>query len=257
MPFDQLNRREFITLMGGAVAAWPLAARAQQPAMPVVGFLSNISPSPIARPLAAFREGLKQAGYIESQNVAIEYRWAEGRNYRLPELAADLAQRQVAVIVATGGGASALAAKAATTTIPIVFSAATDPVQLGLVTSLNRPGGNATGVFVLTNALEPKRLGLLHEMVPAATIALLVNPQTPGAETQLSDAQSAAHTLSSEIVVLKASTEHDLDTAFARLAALPAKALLTIPVAKNSLSWLPATPFLPFMSFATTPLPAV
>jgi putative ABC transport system substrate-binding protein len=166
--------------------------------MPVIGFLSNISPDPIAGPIAAFRQGLKEAGYVEAQNVAIEYRWAEGRNDRLPELAADLIQRQVAVIVATGGGASALAAKAATTTIPTVFSAATDPVQLGLVASLNRPGGNATGVFVLTNALEPKRLGLLHEMVPAATIALLVNPQTPGAEAQLPDAQSAAHTLSSE-----------------------------------------------------------
>jgi putative tryptophan/tyrosine transport system substrate-binding protein len=223
-----LERREFIVFVGGAgllLAAKSLRARAQQ-AMPVIGFLSNISPDPIARPLAAFRQGLKEAGYVEAQNVAIEYHWAEGRNDRLPELAADLVQRQVAVIVATGGGASALAAKAATTTIPIVFSAATDPVQLGLVASLNRPGSNATGVFVLTNALEPKRLGLLHEMVPAATIALLVNPQTPGAEAQLSDAQSAAHTLSSEIVVLKASTEHDLDIAFARLAALPAKALL-------------------------------
>jgi ABC-type uncharacterized transport system substrate-binding protein len=221
-----MRRREFITLLRGAAVVWPLAARAQQPAMPVIGFLSSISPGPITRPLAAFREGLKEAGYIETQNLAIEYRWAESRNDRLPAMAADLVQRQVAVIVATGGGASALAAKAATASIPIVFSAAADPVQLGLVASLNRPGSNVTGVFVLTNALEPKRLGLLHEMVPAATIVLLVNPQTPGAETQLSDAQSAAHTLGSEIIVLKASSEHDLDTAFARLAALPAKALL-------------------------------
>jgi putative ABC transport system substrate-binding protein len=220
-----IGRREFITMVGGAAATWPLAAHAQQP-MPVIGFLSNVSLGPIARPIAAFRQGLKESGYIEAQNVAIEYRWAEGRNDRLPELARDLVQRQVAVIVATGGRASALAAKAATTRTPIVFSAATDPVQLGLVASLNRPGGNATGVFILTNALEAKRLGLLHEMVPSGTIALLVNPQTPGAQTQLSEAQSAARTLSRQTVVLKASNDHDLDTAFAALAELPDRALL-------------------------------
>ena len=222
-----MKRREFIALLGGA-SAWPLTAgaQAQQPAMPLIGFLSNISPDPIARPLAAFREGLKDTGYTEARNVAIEYRWAEGRNDRLPELANDLLEHRVAVIVATGGGASAIAAKAATTKVPIVFSAATDPVQLGLVASFSRPSGNATGVFVLTNALEAKRLGLLHEMIPSATIALLVNPQTPGAETQLSEAQSAAHTLSRQTIVLKASSEHDLDRAFATLAELPAKALL-------------------------------
>jgi putative tryptophan/tyrosine transport system substrate-binding protein len=220
-----MRRRAFMTLLGGAAVAWPLGARAQQP-VPVIGFLSNISPGPIARPIAAFQQGLKEAGYVEAQNVAIEYRWAEGHNDRLPELAADLVQRQVAVIVATGGGVSALAAKAATTNIPIVFSAATDPVQLGLVASLNRPGANATGVFVLTNSLEAKRLGILHEMVPSATIALLVNPQAPGAETQLSEAESAARTLSRQTVVLKASSENDLHSAFAKLAELPAKALL-------------------------------
>jgi putative tryptophan/tyrosine transport system substrate-binding protein len=221
-----MKRRAFITLLGGATAAWPLAARAQQPAMPVIGFLSNISPDPIARPMAAFRDGLKGAGYIEIQNVAIEYRWAEGRNDRLPELARDLVRRQVAVIVATGGGTSALAAKAATTQIPIVFSAATDPMQLGLVASLNRPGGNATGVFILTNDLEAKRLGLLQELVPSGIIAVLVNPQTPGANAQLSEVHSAAHALSRPAVFLNASSEHELTTAFAAASEMGAKALL-------------------------------
>jgi putative ABC transport system substrate-binding protein len=222
-----MRRREFITLLGGAAASWPLAVRAQQPAMPVVGFLSNISPDPITRPLAAFRQGLKDVGYTEARNVAIEYRWAEGRNDRLSELAADLVRRPVAVIVATGGGVSALAAKAATGTIPIVFSTATDPVQLGLVATLNRPGGNATGVFVLANSLEAKRLGLLREMVPqAATIAMLVNPQAPGAESQLMEAQAAALTLARQIVVVKASSEPDLDAAFATLSQVRAEALL-------------------------------
>jgi putative tryptophan/tyrosine transport system substrate-binding protein len=224
-----LKRREFIGLVGGGgllLAAKVKRARGQQPAMPVIGFLSNISPDPIARPMAAFREGLKEAGYIEPQNVAIEYRWAEGRIDRLPELARDLVRRQVAVIVATGGGTSALAAKAATTKIPIVFSAATDPVQLGLVASLNRPGGNATGVFILTNDLEAKRLGLLQELVPSGTIAVLVNPQTPGADAQLSEVNSAAHALSRPTAVLNASSEHDLDTAFAAVSELGAKALL-------------------------------
>jgi putative ABC transport system substrate-binding protein len=195
--------------------------------MPVVGFLSNLSPAPIARPLAAFRRGLNETGYVESHNVAIEFRWAQNQNDRLPNLAADLVQRHVAVIVATGGGVSALAAKAATTTIPIVFSTATDPVQLGLVAALNRPGGNATGVFILANHLEAKRLGLLQEMVPkAATIAILVNPQAPGAERQLTEANAAARTLPRPLLVLNASSEKDLDQAFATLARLRTEALL-------------------------------
>jgi putative ABC transport system substrate-binding protein len=221
-----LRRRQFISFFGGA-AVWPLVAHAQEPAIPVIGFLSNISPDPIARPLAAFRRGLQEAGYIEGQNLAIEFRWAQGRNDRLPELAADLVQRHVAVIVATGGGISALAAKAATTTIPIVFSTATDPVRLGLVAGLSRPGSNATGVFVLANSLEAKRLGLLHEMVPqAATIGMLVNPQAPGSESQLMEAQAAARTLARRIVVVKASSETDLDAAFTTLSQLRAEALL-------------------------------
>jgi putative ABC transport system substrate-binding protein len=222
-----MQRREFITLIGSAAAAWPLTARAQRPAMPVIGFLSSISHDPIVRPMAAFREGLKEAGYVEGRNVAIEYRWAEGQLERLPALAAELVQHRATVIVATGGGASALAAKAATATIPIVFSAAADPVQLGLVTSLSRPGGNLTGIFILANSLEGKRLGLLHEMVPkAARIAVLVNPRTPGAESQLTDAQTAAATFARQIVVLKASTEDDLETAFTALVQSRAEALL-------------------------------
>src|SRR4051812_31724607 len=220
----------FITLLGGAVAPamlWPLAARAQQPAMPVIGFLNNLSPAAIARPIAAFREGLQETGYIEGQNLAIVYRWAENQNDRLPELAADLVRRRVMVIVATGGGASALAAKAASTTIPTVFSSATDPVELGLVASLNRPGGNATGVHVMTNSLEAKRLGLLHELVPnAATIAVLVNPGTPGADSQLVEVETAGRAIARKVHIVKASKEPELAEAFARLTEARAGALL-------------------------------
>jgi putative tryptophan/tyrosine transport system substrate-binding protein len=222
-----IGRRRFITLMGAVIVARPRSTRAQQPATPVIGFLNNLSPDAIAHPAAAFREGLKEAGYIEGHNLAIEYSWAESHNDRLPMLAADLVRRQVAVIVATGGGASALAAKAATTTIPTVFSSATDPVELGLVASLNRPGGNATGVHVMTNSLEAKRLGLLHELVPnAATIAVLVNPGTPGADSQLTEAETAAQAVARKIRILKADSEPELDNAFATLAKARAEALL-------------------------------
>src|SRR5262245_29188442 len=220
-----MNRRKFITLLGGAAAAWPVAARAQQPAIPVVGFLHTTSPSAWAPFVTAFRHGLKEAGYVESQNVTIEYRWAEGHNDRLPALAADLVRRQVAVIAANT--TSALVAKSATTTIPIVFQSGGDPVQLGLVASLNRPGGNVTGVNSFATALEAKRLGLLHELVPQATvIGVLMNPDFPDAANQLKDAQEAARALRRPIHVLNASTGTEIDAAFAAVAQQRIQALL-------------------------------
>jgi putative tryptophan/tyrosine transport system substrate-binding protein len=212
-----MKRREFITLLGGAVA-WPLAARAQQPAMPVIGFLSGQSAAPFAPLTAAFRQGLKEAGFVEGQNVAIEYRWAEGQFDRLPALAADLVGRQVTVVVATGGEPSVFAAKAATTRIPIVFTAGGDPVTQGLVANLNRPGGNLTGMFFLASALDSKRLGLLRELLPnAATIAVLWNPYSPGGAPQLKDIQEAARAIGQQIVILNASSEADIDAAFATI----------------------------------------
>jgi putative tryptophan/tyrosine transport system substrate-binding protein len=221
-----MNRREFITLLGGAAAAWPLAVRAQQPAMPVVGFLNSASPGPFALLVAGFLRGLKEAGYVEGQNVTIENRWAEGKYDRLPELARDLVRQQVAVIAATTTPA-ALAAKAATPSIPIVFETAGDPIKLGLVGSLNRPGRNVTGVTQLNSELVSKRLGLLHDLIPTATIiGLLLNPNDPRAETQSGDMQEAAHALGLQIHIVNASTEGEIDSAFATLARLRAGALI-------------------------------
>src|SRR5439155_23241255 len=227
--FD-LRRREFITLLGGAAAACPLAVRAQQPAMPVIGFLSNASPNVYALRLGAFRQGLKEAGYVERQNVEIEYRSAESENSRLPALAAEMVHRQVAVIVAAGGSPSAVAAKEATATIPIVFGVAVDPVEVGLVASLTRPGGNPTGVANLNVEVGPKRLELLHELVPTATIiAVLENPTSPTAEPFSRALQPAARALGLQLHVLLASTDRDFDTVFATLVQLRAGALVISP----------------------------
>jgi ABC-type uncharacterized transport system substrate-binding protein len=224
-----MRRREFLTLLGGA-AAWPLAARAQQQAMPVVGLLTSRAPGDALELVAAFRQGLKDAGFVERQNVVIEYRFAENRNERLAALAADLVHRQVAVIAATSTPA-ALAAKAATTTIPIVFETGGDPIQLGLVASLNRPGGNVTGVTQTNVEIAPKRLQLLHELVPTARVmALLVNPANPAlAETATKQVQAAARTLGLELHVLTASTERDFDEVFAKLIQLRAGGLVIGP----------------------------
>ena len=210
-----IQRREFISAICGVAAAWPLVVRAQQPAMPVIGFLSGQSAQAFAPGVAGFRRGLNEAGYVEGQNVAIEYRWAEGRPDRLPPLAADLVRRQVAVIAATGGNNSALVAMAATSTIPIVFTSSDDPIKRGFVASINRPGGNVTGVSWFNAELGPRRLGLLHELVPNATIvALLINPDNPESARQPAELQEAARAIGLQIVVLTATTAGDIDTAF-------------------------------------------
>ena len=214
-----LRRREFIAGLGGAAAAWPLAAAAQRPAMPVIGFLNGGSPDGYAPMADGFRQGLKETGYVEGQNVAIEYRWAEGKYDRIPAMASELVRRQVTVIVANSPGN--LAAKAATTTIPIVFTTANDPVQMGLVASLSRPGGNVTGTTQLGVEITPKLLELAHELVPTATvIAVLVNPTNPYAETLLREFQVAARTLGVQLHFLHASTDRDFDTVSASLAQL-------------------------------------
>ena len=212
-----MRRREFISLLGGAAATWPLAARAQQPAMPVIGFLDPRSSHTLADQLRKFHQGLKDTGYVEGDNVAIEYHWAEGQFDRLPVLAAELARRRVAVIATNGGPAAAFAAKAATTTIPIVFMTGEDPVRLGLVASLARPGGNLTGVNLVVGELTAKRLGLLRELVPgAARVAVLVNPtNTTNAETVLRDVEPAARAIGLQIQILKASTSHEIEATFA------------------------------------------
>ena len=221
-----IRRRQFITLLGGAAAAWPLAARAQQPKMPVVGYLSGGSPSPFAYLVHSFREGLSETGYVEGQNLAIEFRWAEGQYDRLPALVADLVRRQVSVLAATTTP-GALAAKAATKTIPIVFATDVDPVQLGLAASLSRPSGNATGVTQLNVEVAPKRVELAHELIPAATaIALLVNPTNPLADAVAKDSQAAAHILGLQLHVLHASSERDFDAVFNSLVQMRAAALV-------------------------------
>jgi putative tryptophan/tyrosine transport system substrate-binding protein len=218
MQFHQLKRRDFITLLGGA-AAWPFAVRAQQPVMPIVAFVSNRAPEDSARLGAAFRKGLSETGYVEGQNVTVEYHWLDGQYDRLPQLMADLVRRRVAVIATPGFTAGAPVAKAATTTIPIVFSVAEDPVKLGLVASLARPGGNATGINMFNAELAAKRLGLLHDLVPKAVrIAALVNPASASiTEAMLRDIPEAARAVGLQIQILNATTSREIEAAFATL----------------------------------------
>jgi putative tryptophan/tyrosine transport system substrate-binding protein len=223
---SHVRRREFITLLGGA-AAWPLAARAQQPAMPVMGFLASASADGYAWALPPLREGLAAAGYVEGRNLTIEYRWADYQYDRLPALAADLVRRPVAVIFATGGVVSAIAAKSSTATVPIVFAQGSDPVQYGLVASLNRPGGNVTGATFYNSALGPKRIGLLREIVPnAAVIAVLVNPNNPNAVSDTKELQDAGRSIGVKIEVVHAGSVRELDDAFVKTRQLAADALI-------------------------------
>ena len=222
-----IGRRELLAGLGGAAAAWPLAARAQHPAMQVIGFMSARSPEDSVHVVEAFRRGLKEGGFVEGENAAIEFRWARGDYSRLPMLAADLVSRQVAVIVAAGGEPSGLAAKAATATIPIVFGIGGDPVALGLVESFSRPGSNATGVTLLTNLMEPKRLGLLRELAPGVPlIGVLLNPKFAPASRQLRQVEEAARSIDQRIVVANAGTDEELETAFAALTSERIGALL-------------------------------
>jgi putative ABC transport system substrate-binding protein len=220
-----MRRREFITLIGGAAAAWPLKAHAQQPALPVVGFLNSASANAFPDRMRAFHQGLRETGYVEEQNVMIEYRFADGQNDRVPALAAELVRRQVGVIVANYP--PVLAAKAATNMIPIVFTSAADPVKAGLVASFNRPGGNITGVHLIGSELERKRLELLHELVPGAVLmGVLVNPKNPDADVQLRELQEAAGVIKTTIHIVRASTEAEIDSAFATVAQQGVGALL-------------------------------
>jgi putative ABC transport system substrate-binding protein len=225
-PEGDMQRREFIALLGGAAAAWPLAAHAQQP-MPVIGFLHSASPAPFTPFVGAFRRALAETGYVEGRSVGIEYRWAEGQYDRLPAMAADLVGRQVAVIVSAGGIVSALAAKAATSTTPIIFSSGEDPLAAGLVTSLNRPGGNATGIYLFIGGLDPKKLGLLSELVPQAQlIAALYNPTRAETRERELSTQEAARAIGRKTHTLYASTESEIDAAFATVTEIKAGALI-------------------------------
>jgi len=225
-----VRRREFITLLSGAAVGWPLAARAQQRAMPVIGFLHQGSPEAYAKFVAAFRKGLGEIGYVEGRNVAIEYRWAHGESDRLPELAADLVSRSVTVIATPGSAAATLAAKAATATIPIVFMTGADPVQTGVVASLNRPGGNITGVGSMNVGLGAKQLGLLHELLHrAARFAVLVNPGNPQSQSVITDVQAAALTVGSQLEIITVTTNRDINTAFTRAVQKRADALVISP----------------------------
>jgi ABC-type uncharacterized transport system substrate-binding protein len=222
-----MRRREFIKLLSNTVVAWPLTARAQQPAMPVIGFLSSVSPQAWENYVAGFRAGLKEIGYVEGQNVTIEFRWAEGHYDRLPEMAADLVRHKVAVLVSTGGEPSVLAAKAATTTIPIVFTSGIDPIRAGIVSSLSRPGGNITGVYLFTSQIESKRLGLLRALVPGVQlIAVLLNSNRPDYTRQKRDVEEAAHAIGQQIHLLSASNESEIDAAFATAPQLRPGAML-------------------------------
>jgi putative tryptophan/tyrosine transport system substrate-binding protein len=213
-----IGRRKFLATLGGAAATWSIAARAQQPAMPVIGFIRTTSADDSVKLVEAFRRGLGEAGYVEGRNVIIEYRYAQGQIDRLPALAGDLVARRVSVLVATGGTVSARAAKAATTTIPVVFTTGDDPVKVGLVASLSRPGGNFTGVSLCGARLGAKRFALLHELIPAAaTIAILLNPTNPDSEDEARDVQEAARALGLQMIVLNASTENEIDAAFTKL----------------------------------------
>ena len=225
-----MRRRDFITLVGGGAVAWPLVAHAQQAAMPVIGFLHSGSPEPNARRLAGFRKGLSDAGLVEGKNVAIEFRWAQGKDDRLPELAADLIRQRVAVIATLSSTTAAVAAKAATSTIPIYFLIADPPVELGLVTSLNRPGGNATGITTLAAELAAKRLSLLRELVPqAASMAALVKPSHPSAKPVTQSLQATARTLGVQLNVLEASSDHEIEAAYAALKPRAALLVATDP----------------------------
>ena len=222
-----MKRREFITLLGGAAVAWPLGASAQQSARPIVGFLSGRSPAESAELVKAFHRGLAEAGHVDGRNVAVEFRWADGRYDRLPALATELVDRRVAVIAAVGGGVAGLAAKSVTSSIPIVFASGGDAVTIGLVASLNRPGGNVTGVNIIFGALGAKRLELLRQLVPAATfVAMLVNPNYPSAPTEVQDVETAGRDLGLMIGIFNARTENEIEPAFAGLAEQKASGLL-------------------------------